>query len=102
MRARVACSVTRRILSSCLPGSVRPSVLLVVIHSEPSGATATLRIRPWSSAKCLVGLPASVPSSGTENRHFPCSAPMKAVERVIAIPAGEQVLVGDQVAFGSV
>ena len=31
-------SVTRRILSSLRPGSRRPSVLLVVTHSEPSGA----------------------------------------------------------------
>ena len=43
--------VTRRILSSFLPGSIRPSVFDVVIHSEPSGATTALRIRPWSSAK---------------------------------------------------
>lgn len=39
-------SVTRMILSSCRPGVVRPSVLLVVIQSAPSGASTTLRIRP--------------------------------------------------------
>ena len=38
--------VTRRIRSSFLPGVTRPSVLLVVIHSAPSGATTTLRTRP--------------------------------------------------------
>ena len=82
------------------PGVRRPSVLLVVIHSEPSAATATLRMRPWSRAKCAFGFAASVPSSATENRHCPCSAPTNAVERVMASPAGEQLLVGDQVAAG--
>ena len=83
-----------------MPGVRRPSVLLVVIHSEPSFATATFRMRPWSRAKWAFGLAASVPSSATEKRHWPCSAPTNAVERVMARPAGEQLLVGDQVAAG--
>ena len=95
-------TLTRRILSSSLPGDRRPSVLLVVIHSEPSVATATFRIRPWSRAKCAFGSAASVPSSATVKRHWPCSAATNAVERVMASPAGEQLLVGDQVAAGSV
>jgi energy-coupling factor transport system substrate-specific component len=36
-----------RIRSSSSAGEPRPSVLLVVTHSRPSGATATVRIRPY-------------------------------------------------------
>ena len=49
--------VTRRIRSSPARGSVRPSRLEVVTHSDPSGARATERIRPYSPAKCCCGLP---------------------------------------------
>ncbi len=38
--------------SSSGPGSPRPSVLFVSIHSEPSGARATSRRRPNSPTKC--------------------------------------------------
>src|SRR5699024_6829032 len=93
---------TRRIRSSSDLGSARPSVLLVVTHSTPSGAAATARIRPYFSAKYDFGLPAFSPSSGTPKRHCPRKAPTNAVERTIARPAGDDVLVGSHTAFGSV
>ena len=43
--------VRRRIRSSSLRGVPRPSVLLVTSHSEPSGATATVRSRPRSPSR---------------------------------------------------
>ena len=82
-------SVTRRIRSSPGLGSVRPSRLEVVTHSDPSGARATERIRPYSPAKCCAVFPASAPSSTTDHTHSPCSAPSQARPAAIAMPLGE-------------
>src|SRR6266581_5302523 len=46
-----------RILSSSWLAFPRPSRLLVVHHSEPSGARTTARNRPWSPTKCATGTP---------------------------------------------
>ena len=49
-----------RILSSSGPGLPRPSRLLVVHHSEPSGARTTARsLRRTRSVKCATGAPTS-------------------------------------------
>src|SRR5699024_9620219 len=63
--AGVCHNVTRRILSSFGPGVERPSVLLVAIHSAPSGATATSRMRPYLPTNAADGLPVRAPFSGT-------------------------------------
>ena len=46
-RATVSSGRTTRIRSSCAAGSPRPSRLDVVTHRLPSGATTTVRIRPY-------------------------------------------------------
>ena len=61
--------------SSPLRGDPRPSRLDVVTHRVPSGAAATVRMRPSSPASNRVGLPADAPSSGTFHTQSPRSAP---------------------------
>ena len=91
-----------RILSSSGPGSLRPSRLLVVTHSEPSGARTTARSRPNSPVKCAVGVPtAPVRSSGTCQSRIPRSAATQRLPAAIAAPDGDASSVG-QVSWGSV
>jgi len=62
-------------MSSSGPGLPRPSRLLVVNHSEPSGARTTSRSLPYSPVKCATGVPsAPVSSSGTCHSRWPRSA----------------------------
>src|SRR3989344_1359483 len=55
--------LTRIILSSPAAGEPRPSVLLVVRKSMPSGPTRTVRMRPNWPLKCSLSSATRVPSS---------------------------------------
>src|SRR5262245_27902583 len=74
--------------SSPSRGEPRPSRLDVVTHSVPSGAAATVRMRP-SPVSIRAGLPTEAPCSGIFHTHWPCSAPTYNVVPMIAAPDGE-------------
>src|SRR5688572_27331254 len=85
--------------SSSAVGEPRPSWLLVVTHSEPSGAVTTVRSRPnwpWSRAR---GLPSPEAVRGIVQSRRPASAATYSVSPEIAAPLGDASLV-DHVTSG--
>ena len=88
-------------MSSSGPGFPRPSRLLVVNHTEPSGARTTSRSLPYSPMKCATGVPsAPLRSSGTCHSRSPRSAAIQRLPAAIAAPDGDAWSVG-QVSSGS-
>ncbi len=72
---------TRMMRSSAATGVPRPSRLLVPIHNQPSGPTATARRRPywpWNGAEA----PAEPPEPFSETAHRRSAAQAAAVNRV--------------------
>ena len=67
--------------SSSSSGSPRPSRLLVVIHSEPSGATWTLRRRPYCPSSAASG--SAEPVAGQRDRPEALAAQGADVQRVV-------------------
>ena len=66
---------TSRIRSSPGRGSPRPSRLLVLTHSRPSGAAATVRIRPYLPTRGRPGCTARSPSTSTRHSRSPAAPP---------------------------
>ena len=74
--------------SSWGPGVARWSVLLVVSHSEPSGAAAAVRNRPYVPTRNERFDVTDVPLSRTRHNRCPVTPPIQATLLMIAMPEG--------------
>ena len=87
-------TVNATIRSSPGDGLARPSVLLVTIHSDPSGATVNVRSLPYlptNRSKGPAGVGLAIP---TCHNRLPRSAAMYAQSPMIASPLGDASSVG--------